>query len=168
MKDGPLRRAVKALLRWPWELELRLRRARRRPLHVLAGECRLCARCCEDPSIQVGRLVWYLPRLRRAFVWWQRQVNGFELTGRLVEQRALVFRCTHFDPVTRRCDSYESRPGMCRDYPRLLLDQPAPAFLPGCGYRAVARNAEGLRRALENSGLPEEKLARLRRDLKLE
>ena len=76
-------------------------------------------------------------------------VNGFVLVAHEPRQRVLLFRCTHFEPVTRACDSYASRPGMCRDYPRLMLWQPGPEFLPGCGYRAIAPNAQGLRLALE-------------------
>jgi Fe-S-cluster containining protein len=44
------------------------------------------------------------------------------------QDHSFVFECTHFDRITRRCDSYASRPGMCRDYPRVLLDQAAPAL----------------------------------------
>jgi Fe-S-cluster containining protein len=105
--------------------------------------------------------------VRRAFLWWQRVVNGFELSGRDAEARAFVFRCTHFDRATRSCDSYDSRPGMCRDYPRALLWQPAPEMLPGCGYRGVAPNAERLLAALEARPLTPEQRERLRRGLYL-
>jgi signal transduction histidine kinase len=56
---------------------------------------------------------------------------------------------------------------MCRDYPRNLLYQAAPAMLPGCGYRPVAANAAGLRAALESEPLTDEQRARLARDLHL-
>jgi Fe-S-cluster containining protein len=112
--------------------------------------------------------VWHLQTLRRAFLWWQERVNGFELTQTLATTRLFVFRCSHFDWATRSCDSYDSRPGMCRDYPRALLFQAAPEMLPGCGYRPVAPNAAGLRRALEERGLPPAQLERLKKDLHLE
>ena len=83
-------------------------------------------------------------------------------------ERTFVFRCTHFDPATRSCDSYASRPGMCRDYPRALLQQAHPELLPGCGYRPLARNADALRRALLDEPLTDEQRARLRRELFLE
>jgi uncharacterized protein len=104
-------------------------RRRREVWHDLAGECRRCARCCDAPSIQSNALVWHLRTLRASFLWWQRVVNGFVLTDTLRSERVFVFRCTHFDPATRTCDSYESRPGMCRDYPRALLYQPDPQLL---------------------------------------
>jgi hypothetical protein len=172
MRDGLLLRSVKRVARWRFSADLAvhraLRRARGERPYVLGGECRLCARCCEAPAIQVGRALWYLPTLRRAFLWWQRRVNGFELVSRDSRARVFVFNCTHFDRATRTCDSYDSRPGMCRDYPRNLLAQPDPEMLPGCGYRPVAPNAEALLRALEGASLRAGQLARLKRDLHLE
>jgi Fe-S-cluster containining protein len=106
--------------------------------------------------------------LRKAFLWWQEHVNGFELADTVARDRLFVFRCNHFDPGTRSCDSYDSRPGMCRDYPRVLLFQHAPEMLPGCGYRALPPNAVGLRLALERQGLSPGRLASLKKDLHLE
>jgi Fe-S-cluster containining protein len=105
--------------------------------------------------------------VRRLFLAWQRHVNGFELVHRDSEGRAFVFRCTHFDQATRSCDSYDSRPGMCRDYPRLLLWQADPELLPGCGYRAIAPNAARLKAALERLPLTPGQRERLRRGLRL-
>lgn len=172
MKDGPLRRAVKAIARGAFAFDLfvhrALRQSRGERSFLLGGDCRLCARCCEAPAIRSNRLVWYLPTLRRAFLWWQRQVNGFELLGRDVSSWTFVFTCTHFDRETRRCDSYESRPGICRDYPRALLWQPAPEMLPGCGYRPVAKNADQLLDALTRYPLSADQKARLRKGLFLD
>ena len=171
MKDGRLRRALKRVARANYELNALVYRAvlRRRGQapYLLGGECRRCARCCEAPAIQVGRAVWYLPTLRRLFLAWQRRVNGFELVGRDVSQRAFVFRCTHFDWATRSCDSYDSRPGMCRDYPRALLYQPYPEMMPGCGYRPVARNAERLRTALAQLPLTSDQREKVEKGLRL-
>ena len=172
MRDGPGRRAVKRVALWNFRLSLGAHRAferrRGRIPHELGGECRRCARCCEAPGIQVGWAIWYLPLLQRLFLWWQDRVNGFVLTGRERAGRVFIFRCTHFDWTTRSCDSYDSRPGMCRDYPRVLLAQSNPEFLPGCGYRAVAVNADGLVRALERVSVTREQMARLKKDLRLE
>ena len=172
MRDGPLRRAVKALARTRYLFDLRLQRAllrRRGQLPwELGGECRHCAACCEAPAIQVPRVVLAWSFLRRPLLAWQRAVNGFEHLRTLPRERLLVFRCTHFDPATRGCDSYDSRPGMCRDYPRLLLHAAAPEFLPGCGYRAVARNAAGLRAALDRLPLDEERRRKLDEGLRLD
>ena len=170
MKDGSVRRAVKRVALWNFVLGLSLQRAierrRGRIPHDLGGECRRCARCCEAPGIQVGWAIWYL--LRRMFLAWQEHVNGFVLTERARRGRVFTFRCTHFDWATRSCDSYDSRPGMCRDYPRVLLQQAHPEFLPGCGYRPVARNAEALLRSLERASVTPEQMARLRKELHLE
>jgi len=152
--------------------EVRLRRlalrARGREQYRLAGACRRCARCCETPAVQADRATWYMPTLRRLFLWWQRSVNGFELLEADRRTRSFVFRCTHFDRETRRCDSYETRPFMCRDYPAELLGDAWPEFFPECGYRPVARDALHRRAAIERADLPEEKKAELIRRLYLE
>lgn len=101
-------------------------------------------------------------------MWWQEHVNGFELVESVASSRLFIFHCTHFDRATRSCDSYHSRPGMCRDYPRALLFQPLPEMLLGCGYRALPPNAAGLRLALEAQGLAPGQLERLKKDLHLE
>jgi hypothetical protein len=54
---------------------------------------------------------------------------------------------------------------MCRDYPGNLLATPFPTFFKGCGFRAVARNAEGLCRALQQTGLAPDTLADLKKKL---
>ncbi len=172
MRDGPLRIALKAVVRGIWTLELRLRRRASRlrgpPRYRLGGACQSCAKCCERPTLRVDKLTWYWPTLRRLFLGWQRRVNGFELVEADRASQTFAFRCTHFDPQTRRCDSYGSRPGLCRDYPRALLAQPWPEFFDGCGFRPVARDGAGLAAALEATELDEEARAVLRRGLKLD
>jgi len=172
MRDGPLLRAVKLVARWPYETSLGLHRAWRRARgerpYVLGGECRRCSACCEAPAIHVDRLTFTAPPVRRAFLAWQRLVNGFELVAAEPASRTFVFRCTHFDREARACDSYDSRPGMCRDYPRLLLWQASPDMLPGCGYRAVAPNAASLRASLDQLPLRPEQREQLRKGLKLD
>lgn len=112
--------------------------------------------------------MFHVAPLARVWLAWQRVVNGFELTGRLPEARAFVFRCTHFDPTTRRCDSYESRPGMCHDYPRLVLEEADPELFPSCGYRPVAKNGAAMIAALEARGVRGEQLVQIKQKLKLE
>ena len=98
-------------------------------------------------------------------VTWHRMINGFEFLQADRRQKCLVFRCTHWDPATKHCDSYESRPGMCRDYPRNLLDAPRPIFLVGCGYGAILKNSTMMDAALADVGLPEDKLQALKQKL---
>jgi hypothetical protein len=57
---------------------------------------------------------------------------------------------------------------MCRDYPRLLLWQPTPELLPGCGYRAIVPNADGLRESLARLDLTTEQREKLRKGLRLD
>ena len=171
MTDGRLRRTVKALARALHFLNLwtdrGLRRMRGERPYLLGGSCQRCAACCEAPAIRVLGLVALSGALRRAFLSWQERVNGFVLVEERRRERLFVFKCTHFDAATRSCDSYASRPGMCRDYPRGLLYQPFPAMLPGCGYRPVPPNAAALLRDIEARPLTDEQRVRLRRGLNL-
>jgi Fe-S-cluster containining protein len=112
-------------------------------------------------------MTWYLPIVRRLLLSWQRRVNGFELRGQDTSSHDLVFRCTHYDPVGKRCDSYASRPGMCRDYPHFLLGQPWPELFETCGYRVHVRKPEGLRASIEATSLSPEAKAELCRKLRL-
>jgi uncharacterized protein len=172
MRDGLVRRGLKraALLHFHVNLGVHrlLRRARGERPYRLGGDCRRCARCCEAPALQALPLVFHVPPLRRLWLSWQERVNGFVLVRTEPAARTFVFRCTHFDAEKRSCDSYDSRPGACRDYPRLLLWQASPEFLPGCGYRAVLANAASLSARLAEQSLTPEQRAKLRRGLRLE
>ncbi|HVO11076.1 MAG TPA: YkgJ family cysteine cluster protein [Vicinamibacteria bacterium] len=172
MCDSLVLAAVKRVALWRFQADLAVHRAVRwargeRPWR-LGGDCRRCASCCEAPAIAVGALTWSWWPVRRLFLWWQRRVNGFLPVRAEEEGWTFVFRCTHFDHATRSCDSYASRPGMCRDYPRLLLWQANPELLPRCGYRASPPNAEGLRAALSRLPLTPEQREKLRRGLRLD
>ncbi|MBX3730924.1 MAG: YkgJ family cysteine cluster protein [Candidatus Sumerlaeia bacterium] len=169
MKDGPVRILLKRFALACFLVDLHgtrlLRRMAGRRPYRLGGQCRLCAQCCESPMIQTGPFIANGRLLRRLFLAWHRRVNGFELLEHDRLRRTFVFRCTHFDPATRRCDSYAHRPGMCRDYPRLLLWEPTPPFLPGCGYRAISPNARRVAELLDAEDLPPETREELKRRL---
>jgi Fe-S-cluster containining protein len=172
LKDGTFRIAIKAVALRVYDARLTLHRfSRRRNGEIpydLGGACVLCARCCEAPAIQVSAVTWYFPLIRRTFLLWHRLVNGFELVERSRPARLFVFRCTHFDALTRRCDSYHSRPGMCRDYPRALMEQADPPLFEGCGFKPVSRNRARLQIALDAQPLSSEQRAKLAKELYLE
>lgn len=171
MRDGGLRRLVKLIARLAYLAQLRLQRAWRRRRgerpYELGGACGGCAKCCDEPAIQVTTQVLQNPLLRRVFLAWQRHINGFEATRTDEVQGILFFRCTHLDPNTRRCDSYETRPGMCRDYPRMQLWLPNPELFEGCGYRAIAPNASGLLKVLQDQPMTDEQREKLKDGLRL-
>ncbi len=171
MRDGPLRRAVKwvARLRYTVDLSLTrlLQRAQGEPRYRLTGSCNGCGRCCEQPTIPVSAPVFHVRTLRWLALAWQKWVNGFEYVGQDRRARLFLFRCTHYDPVTKQCDSYESRPGLCRDYPRNLLYAARPEFFPECSFGAVHKDAARFRKALEQAGLPPEKVRELSERLNL-
>ena len=108
-----------------------------------------------------------MARLRALALWWQRLVNGFELVSSDPRFRTVTFRCTHYDPVTKQCDSYDSRPLICRDYPVNLTHEASPVLFDECSYRIVDVKAEALRDALARTTLSEEKRAELERKLHL-
>ena len=172
MRDGPLLRAVKRVALWGHRVDLAVHRAVRRARGerpwALGGGCRRSGGCCEAPAVSAGPAVWSIPAARRLFLAWQRRVNGFELVSADAAARVFVFRCSHFDRATRSCDSYGSRPGVCRDYPRHLMWQPNPELLPACGYRSSPPNAAGLRAAIEKADLTPEQREALRKGLRLD
>jgi hypothetical protein len=145
-----------------------LRAGRSGGLYRLTGSCLRCGKCCETPTIRIFPLFFFLKSLRRLIIAWQRHINGFEFIRASRREKCLVFRCTHLDPATKRCDSYSSRPGICRDFPRNQLDFPVPVFFDGCGFRAVLRNAETFKASLASLDLPPQTLQKLKHDLQLE
>lgn len=169
MRDGLLRRMIKRIALIRYQIDLAVMRMvlrwRGQPRFQLRGSCEGCGRCCENPSMQVPAPVFRLKSLRWVFLTWHRVVNGFEFESEQRQGYVFVFRCTHFDVETRRCDSYESRPGMCRDYPRALLYQVRPEFFEECSYYAVDENAEAFRQALDETDLSPEKIAELKKKL---
>ena len=172
MRDGPLRRGLKRAALWNFRANLAVhrwlrRRGGERP-YTLGGDCRRCAACCEAPALQALPFVFRVEILRALWLAWQERVNGFVLVRAEAATRTFVFRCTHFDVASRSCDSYDSRPGVCRDYPRLLLWQPNPELLPGCGYRAVLPTAASLAARLAREPLSADQREKLRRGLFLE
>ncbi len=168
MRDDLLRRSIKWWARLAASLELRLvRKFAPPPRYRLFGTCNGCGRCCEAPTLQAGRFTWRLKSLRALALWWQRVVNGFELVSSDPRFRTMTFRCTHYDPVTKHCDSYGSRPLICRDYPVNLTHEANPVLFDECSHRIVDVNAEGLRDALSRTSLTPEQLEQLERKLNL-
>lgn len=169
MRDGPFLRAIKlgvrALNHFEHAVRRRLQARRGQPHYRLEGTCNGCGKCCEAPAIQVERLTWSWAALRALVVWWQWRVNGMALVSTDARFRLLTFRCTHYDASTRRCDSYDSRPFFCRDYPVNLTFDAVPQLFEECSHRVVDRNAARLLQALVDAGVSGEKLEQARRRL---
>ncbi|MCB2156190.1 YkgJ family cysteine cluster protein [bacterium] len=169
MKDGPIRTIVKRIALVCFTIDLSatrfLWRLQGKSVYRLGGACEKCAQCCESPVVQTNPIYFRSRVIRRLMLAWHKRVNGFELTSELPRQNAFVFKCTHFDTKTRRCDSYHSRPGMCRDYPRALLFDASPEFLPKCGYFPVAPNAAKLADLLDQEDIDPAKREELKKKL---
>lgn len=171
MRDGLALRFVKAVARGLTWLEVSVRRAwaRRRgePRYRLLNTCNGCGRCCETPTIQVDAITWRLSTARALFLWWQRRVNGMTLLSVDARFRLFAFSCSHYDRASRRCDSYESRPFFCRDYPVNVTFDPVPQLFADCSHQVVDRNAETLLAAMRHAGVSAEKLEQARQKLYL-
>lgn len=169
MKDNAARRSVKRLALARYMADLWLTRVilklQGEPRYLLRGTCNGCGGCCETPMIHTHAVLFHLRSVRWLTLTWHRLVNGFELISENRRGYTYTFRCTHWEPETKRCDSYASRPGMCRDYPRNLLYAAYPRFLDSCGHYAVDKQADVLRESLAECDLPPEKLAELERKL---
>lgn len=162
VRDGPLRKLVKQVARWVKGFDLRVTRGLGAPARYrLLGSCNGCGRCCESPSAQVSRFTWRVPTARALYLWWQRVVNGFELKDQDARFRVFVFHCTHYDSATKRCDSYASRPLMCRDYPVNLTFEAVPALFDECSHVVQDKKADELRAALVKAGVEGDKLREL-------
>ena len=117
--------------------------------------------------VQIFPPFLYLKSARWLIITWHRLVNGFEFIREDRQEKIFIFRCTHSDPETGLCDSYESRPGMCRDYPRILLDSTEPQLFSTCGYYPILKNGGKLSTALDRLDLSDAKREELKRRLHL-
>jgi uncharacterized protein len=123
----------------------------------LRGHCNRCGRCCEYPTIQMSDITFHMKRFKTCIIWWQQTVNGFVLDKENKLDATLTFTCTHYCDDTGQCDSYASRPGMCRDYPVGQIYSVNPTFFEECGFYAVDKRAASFRKALEKTELPPDK-----------
>jgi Fe-S-cluster containining protein len=161
MRDGSIRKTIKFIARLRYSMEVALQ------FYDLAGSCAGCGSCCETPMIQVYPPLFYFKSIRWVLKTWHDRINGFEFVDEDRKGKCLIFRCAHLDLQTRQCDSYDSRPGLCRDYPRNQLDFANPGFLDGCTYQAVLKNGEALGASLDSLDLPPEKLTALKQKLNI-
>ncbi|CAB5160558.1 hypothetical protein D3OALGB2SA_5395 [Olavius algarvensis associated proteobacterium Delta 3] len=168
MRDRWLKRAIKRVARVRSAADLKLTRMiQRRRIYRLGGACNRCGKCCRMPMVQVFPPFLYLKMARWWIITWHRRINGFEFIREDRKEKTFTFRCTHLDIRTGLCDAYESRPGMCRDYPRVLLDTTDPQLFDTCGYYPVLINGKKLSQALDGLDLPEAKREDLKRRLYL-
>lgn len=171
MKDASLQIILKTIARGRYGIDLVFTRLVKKmhgePRYVLKGACKQCGMCCQTPMIPVYSAIIWFKSLRFIFLSWHRFVNGLEYLFEDRKSQVFVFSCTHYDPVSQRCDSYKYRPGFCRDYPTNLLYSANPEFLSKCGHYAALKNAEGFRTSLEKINLSSEKRDELYKKLYL-
>jgi hypothetical protein len=107
---------------------------------VREGECNLCGKCCETPSLVINKGIFSFAPLFYIFLVWHRYINKLQFTTLHKEENQVEFLCLHFDPVTKKCKEYAIRPVFCRTYPRIETWYSQPIFMDGCGYYAVHRD----------------------------
>ncbi|OGL41156.1 MAG: hypothetical protein A2161_07545 [Candidatus Schekmanbacteria bacterium RBG_13_48_7] len=169
MKDGIVRKTIKYVALARYMIDLKITRliksvGNSQTFH-LEGSCNRCGKCCENPAIILSAPFFYLKTNRWLTLKWHKIVNGFEFVGENRKEKCFIFRCTHWNPETKLCDSYETRPGLCRDYPRNQIDSTDPVFMDSCGYYAVRKNAESMGKAIDKLLLSEEKTDKLKQKL---
>lgn len=171
MTDGIVKKLIKRIVWWRYATDLWITREilkfRGEERYYLKGQCNRCGRCCETPSIQMTEIGYHIEFFRKWVILWHKHINGFRLINQHKHEATLTFSCSHFNSETRECDSYSSRPGMCRDYPLNQIYSVNPRFFPECGFYAVDKRADSFRSALEKTGLPQQKLEELFRRLHL-
>jgi len=99
---------------------------------IVAGECRMCGRCCRHLNLS------YKDRWIRKesdfdqLVEKYPEYDRFHITGK-TPAGLLIFRC---DRVTDegRCGDHAGRPDICRDYPEPDLPFSGGELLDHCGY----------------------------------
>lgn len=171
MRDGLFLKCFKTIVLIRFHVDRYLTRRylhlKGEPLYRLGGHCNQCGACCETPAVQVHRGVFLSRSATWLIKWWHWKINGFRLIEKDRKNRVFIFKCTHFDPETKQCDSYNSRPGMCRDYPRPLLFSTNPEFFKQCGHYPVRKSAGSFRQSIENLDFPDDKKQELIRKLHL-
>jgi len=132
VKDDLARRSIKFLARLRYLTDLKITRfilrLKGQPRYRLKGQCNRCGACCETPMIQMYWPLFQLRSARWLMRLWHGKINGFVWIGDDKKSHSLIFRCEHWDPETKQCDSYGSRPGMCRTIPVLCCIIPHRAF----------------------------------------
>lgn len=172
MKDGIVRTFIKLIAGIVYFIDLKITRFFWKLSGVksyhLRGECSKCGACCVSPSIQVGKLVWNIGFFEICFLVWQKYVNGFEFVDRESQGRIYVFKCNHYNSEKNECDSYFSRPVMCRDYPKALTYQINPVFFKTCTLRPIDKKAKKILDKLQTKNMTEEQIELIKKELFLE
>jgi Fe-S-cluster containining protein len=171
MQDTFIKKIIKSIARTRYQIDLgitrKIKAMRGEQLYELAGSCNSCGKCCVTPTIKVFLPFFYLKTARWIIIHWHKTINGFEFIGENRKEKYFIFSCTHWQPDTKLCDAYASRPGLCIVYPRNLVDSTNPVFMEGCGFYAIRKNAGTMEKALDKLELSEEKLDELKRKLHL-
>lgn len=99
---------------------------------ILTGQCRQCGACCRRLQLQPGKKWLSSKRDFKSLVKRHPEFDRFEISGR-DPQRLLIFNCTKLGS-DNRCQDYENRPQLCRDFPNKAIFFCGGALPEGCGY----------------------------------
>jgi Fe-S-cluster containining protein len=168
-----LKNILKRIFYYFWKIEISLQRfwlknIKREKYYLLKWKCNQCGKCCEEPAIKVGKMIFFLPILTKIFLKWQLWANGFKLKKIDYINQTFIFECLNYDKKNNKCLDYENRPGICRDYPRILLYQVYPRFFPECGYCPLDPEGDKMLKKMREEGLTEEQIEKVKKELYLE
>jgi len=113
-----------------WWRHLRLRLTKKEL--ILTGQCRQCGACCRRLQLKSGKKWLRSKRDFNSLVKRQPEFACFEIRGR-DPQRLLIFNCTNLG-TDNRCQDYNNRPQLCRDFPSKAIFFCGGQLPEGCGY----------------------------------
>ena len=120
--DNALKQSLKSLFPTRWKIE---------------GKCRQCGSCCREIYLKMTPGQMKSKLFTAISIRWISWLFDFDLLRIDYEHYYLVFNCRHLTSEGK-CGNYFWRPNICRNYP--LVDYfEEPTFLPGCGFKAVAK-----------------------------
>lgn len=99
---------------------------------ILTGHCRQCGACCRRLQLQPGKKWLRSKSDFKALVKKHPEFARFKISGR-DPQRLLVFNCTQLG-ADNRCQDYENRPQLCRDFPNKAIFFCGGHLPENCGY----------------------------------
>lgn len=99
---------------------------------ILTGHCRQCGSCCRRLQLQHGKQWLRSRRKFNALIKNDPEFARFEVIGR-DRQGLLVFNCNMLG-ADNRCQDYDNRPRLCRDFPDKEIFFCGATLPDGCGF----------------------------------
>ena len=99
---------------------------------IITGSCRQCGACCRRLQLEQANRWMRSKREFKKLVKEQPEFARFQISGR-DKQGLLVFNCRSLGS-DNRCQDYDNRPQLCRDFPNKGIFFCGGQLPNGCGY----------------------------------